>query len=160
MIAARCLWKPILDYCDVVWIPSSTTHFKWLGRLHARFSNLHSTTCSYSDRVTAVSCRHKTLYKLSTLYLHDSFHYAADITSCAVRNAQCLFVPIVKTVIAKKYCFRGTQIWNLLNHFMQQGNWLILNCYTNHFYVYNSCMFVRAKLKNSIFILNSLPFKK
>jgi len=138
--------------------------FKRLGRLHARFSNLRSTTCTefsehYSDRVTAVSCS-KTLYKLSPLYLHDSFHYAADITSRAVQNAHCLFV---QNCHSKKNSFvfmvRKSETC-LIPHFMQQGNWLILNCYINHFYVYNSCMFVRAMLKNSIFILNSLPFKK
>jgi len=105
---------------------------------------------------------YKTLYKLSPLYLHDFFHYAADITSSAIRNAHCLFVPIVRTVIAKKqFYFHGHKSGTcLIPHFMQQGNWLILNCYINHFYVYNSCMFVRTMLKSSILILSSLPFKK
>jgi len=30
---------PILDYCDVVWTPSSVQHFKHLERLHSKFNS-------------------------------------------------------------------------------------------------------------------------
>ena len=49
-------------------------------------------------------------------YLHDSFHYAVDITSRAAQNAHRLFVPRVRTTMAKNsFYFSGTQIWNSLN---------------------------------------------
>ena len=70
----------ILPILDVVWTPSSTTHFK---QLHARFSHLRSTTCSITlteRRWCHVAIQvYRTLYKLSPLYLHVSFHYAVDI---------------------------------------------------------------------------------
>jgi len=137
---------PILDYCDVVWTPSSTTHFKQLERLDARFFNLCSTTCS-SVSITLTELRlyhaaiqvYRTLHKLSPPYLHDSFHCAVDITSRAARNAHRLFVPRVRTTMAKNsFYFRGTQIW--YPHFIQQGNWLTLNCFINHFYICKLCV--------------------
>ena len=114
---------PVLDYCDVVWKPSSTAHFKQFERLHARFSNLRPTACS-SVNVTLTERRryhaavqvYRVLHKLSPPYLYDSFHYAIDITSRTARNAHRLFVPRVRTNIAKdSFYFRGTQIWNSLN---------------------------------------------
>ena len=41
------------------------------------------------------------LHKLSPPYLYDSFHYTVDITSRAAQNAHRLFVPRVRTKIAK-----------------------------------------------------------
>ena len=165
---------PILDYCDVVWTPSSTTHFKRLKRLHARFSNLCPTTCSSVSitlteqrRYHAATQVYRALHILSPLYLHDSFHYAVKITSCSRRNVHRLFVPKVRTTIAKNsFYFHGTQIWNSLDPIL--GNWIALKYYKNHFcicnyiiYMYYSCMFVvSALLKSSTFILSSLPFYK
>ena len=37
---------PILDYCDVVWTPSSVQHFRQLERLHSKFHNPSSETDS------------------------------------------------------------------------------------------------------------------
>ena len=36
----RVFVLPILDYCDVVWAPSSVQHFKRLERLRSRFNSL------------------------------------------------------------------------------------------------------------------------
>ena len=83
----RVFVLPTLDYCDVVRTPSSTTHFKQLERLYARFSNLRSTTCSLvSITLTERWQNHaalqigRILHKLSPPYLHNYFHYAVDIT--------------------------------------------------------------------------------
>ena len=113
----------ILDYCDEVWTPSSTTHFKQLERPHAKFSNLRSTSCSSVSitlteqrRYHAVIQVYRTLHKLSPPYLHDSFHYAVDITSHAARNAHRFFPPKVSHHSKKTvFIFCGTQIWNSLN---------------------------------------------
>ena len=110
---------PVLDYCDMVRKPSSTAHFKLFERLHARFSNLRPTACS-SVNITLMERRryhaavqvYRVLHKLSPPYLN----YAIDITSRTARNAHRLFVPRVRTNIAKSsFYFRGTQIWNSLN---------------------------------------------
>ena len=48
--------------------------------------------------------------KISSSYLHDTFHYAVDITSRIACNA-LLFVPMVITTLAKNsFCFHGTHI--------------------------------------------------
>ena len=59
---------------------------------------------------------YRVLHKLSPSYLHDTFHYAVNITSHTGRNLYRLFVPRVRTTLAKhSFYFRGTQIWNSLN---------------------------------------------
>ena len=113
---------PILDYCDVVWTPSSVQHFKHLERLHSKFNSPPSST-DFSVRVTLTERRwfHAAIqvyiYRvLSPSYLHDTFHYAVDITSHTGRNLYRLFVPRVRTTLAKhSFYFRGTQIWISLN---------------------------------------------
>ena len=76
----------ILDYCDVVWIPSPVQHFK---RLHLKFNSQSSSSdlslLGYdSDRMKLVSCSTNSiecyLRKLSPLYLNNTFYYAVDIT--------------------------------------------------------------------------------
>ena len=81
---------------------------------------------------------YRILHKLSAPYLLDSFHYAVDITSCVARNIHRLFVPRtrVRTTTAKAVSIFVVHKFGTLN-FMQQGHWLILNCYINHFlYIY------------------------
>jgi len=92
---------PILDYCDVVWTPSSVHHFRRLERLHWKFQNpsseTDSTVCvTLAERRrfhTAIQI-YKALHHLSPPYLHDTFQYVA-VTGRASRNVHCLFVPRV-----------------------------------------------------------------
>ena len=114
----RVFVLPILDYCDVVWTPSSVQHFKRLERLHSKFNSPPSST-DLSVCVTLTARRrfhaaiqvYRMLHKLSPSYLNDIFHYAVDITSRTGRNLYCLFVPRVRTSLAKhSFYFRGTQI--------------------------------------------------
>ena len=59
---------------------------------------------------------YKVLHHLLPPYLHDTFQYAVDITGRASRNIHRLFVPRVRTTLAKySFYFRGTQLWNSLN---------------------------------------------
>ena len=55
----RVFVLPILDYCDVVWTPSSVQHFKCLERLHSRFSSPPSGddfSACMTGRTKVVSC--------------------------------------------------------------------------------------------------------
>ena len=113
----RVFVLPILDYCDAVWTPSSTIHFKLLERLHIKFSNLWSTAYnSMSIALTERQCYltaiqvFRTLHKISPSYVHNTFYYTVDITSRVACNAHHLFVPRVRTTLAKNsYYYRGTQ---------------------------------------------------
>ena len=114
---------PILDYCDVVWTPSSVHYFRQLERLHSKFQNPSSetdpTVCvTLAERRrfhTAIQI-YKVLHHLSPPYLHDTFQYAVDVTGRAGRNVHRLFVPRVRTTLAKQsFYFRGSQLWNSLN---------------------------------------------
>ena len=79
---------PILDYCDVVWTPSSVQHFKRLERLRSRFNSPPSSinfsaclTLAERRRYHAAIQVYRVLHKLSPSYLNTIFHYAVDITS-------------------------------------------------------------------------------
>ena len=119
----RVFVLPILDYCDVVWTPSSAQHFKCLERLHSRFNSPPSgddfsacMTLAERRRYHAAIQVYRVLHKLSPSYLNATFYYAVDITSCTGWNLYHLFVPRVRTTLAKhSFYFRGTQIWNSLN---------------------------------------------
>jgi len=125
----------IMDYCDVVWMPSSAMHFKQLGRIYSKFSNLRSTACSsVTITLTERQCYHtaiqvyRSLHKIAPSYLHDTFNYAVDITGRVARNAHCLFVSRVRTTLAKNsFYFCRTRVWN--SPFMEQRNWSALNSY-------------------------------
>ena len=110
-------------YCNVVWTPSSVQHFKHLERLHSKFNSPSSST-DLSVCVTLTERRqfhaaiqvYRVLHKLLPSYLNDTFHYAVDITSRIRWNPYRLFVPRVRTSLAKhSVYFWGTQIWNTLN---------------------------------------------
>ena len=118
----RVFVLPIMDYCDVVWMPSAM-HFKRFERMHSKFSNLRSTACSsVTITLTERRCYHTTiqvyrsLNKIAPSYLHNTFNYAVDISGRAACNPHRLFVPRVRTTLAKSsFYFRGTKIWNSLN---------------------------------------------
>jgi len=85
---------PIIDYCDVVWMPSFTLLFKRLERLHSKFSHSKSPTSRSSMAITLAEQRryqtatqgYRSLHKISPSYLHNTFHYAVEITSHGDRN--------------------------------------------------------------------------
>ena len=73
-------------------------------------------TLAERRRYHAVIQVYRVLHKLSPSYLNATFHYATDITLRTGRNLYRLFVPRVRTTLAKhSFYFRGTQIWNSLN---------------------------------------------
>ena len=112
----RVFELPILDYCDMVWTPSSVQHFKRLERLHSRFNSPPS-SIDFSACLTLTERRqyhaaiqvYRVLHKLSPSYLNATFHYVVDITSCTGWNFYHLFVPRMRTTLAKhSFYFRGT----------------------------------------------------
>ena len=123
-IYVPCLLTFLLNYivflCCPYWIISSVQHFKRLERLHLKFNSppdfsVH-VTLTERRRFHAAIQMYRVLHKLSPSYLHDTFHYAVDITSHTGQNLYRLFVPRVRTTFAKhSFYFRGTQIWNSLN---------------------------------------------
>jgi len=119
----RTFVLPLLDYCDVVWSPSSVQYFKRFERIHSKFCSSVSTTHSYfcctlaeRRRFHTATIVYRTLQKLAPSYLRDSFQYAATVTSHIGRNSHRLFVPQVRTSFGKdSFYYKGTQIWNSLN---------------------------------------------
>ena len=102
----------IMDYCDVVWMPSSAMHFKQLEKMHSKFSDLRSTACSsMTITLTEWWCYHtaiqvyRSLNKFTPSYLHDTFNHAVDITGRVACNAHCLFLPRVRTALVKNSCY-------------------------------------------------------
>ena len=78
---------PIIDYCDVVWVPTNVGHLKRLERLHSRFSSYDSARSS-AFNLTLVERRrfhiaiqvYKILKRLSPSYLLSTFR------SCFIRH--------------------------------------------------------------------------
>ena len=59
---------------------------------------------------------YRSFHKISPSYLHNSFHYAVELTGRDARNERHLFVIRVRTSLAKNgFYFRGTKIWNSLD---------------------------------------------
>jgi len=88
----------IVDYCDVVWIPSSVQHFKHLERLHSKLpsgTDLSVSVTLTEQRFHAAVQVHRVLHKLSPSYLNGTFYNAIDITSCTSWNLYHLFAPRV-----------------------------------------------------------------
>ena len=113
---------PIIDYCDVVWVPTNVGHLKRLERLHSRFSSYDSARSS-AFNLTLVERRrfhiaiqvYKILKRLSPSYLLSTFKSALSVTGRAGRNVHRLYVPAVRLNYGKRSLYyRGTTIWNSL----------------------------------------------
>ena len=168
---------PILDYCDVVWSPSSVQYFKRFERIHSKFCSLVPATQSFLCHTLAERRRfhtaiivYKILHQLSPAYLRATFNYTTTVTSHVGRNSHRLFVPRVRTIYAKNSLYyKGTQIWNLLNaslyaaatlgqfkhlnkYYCMYVNVLLVNACS---YIANHCVF-RALLKSSSFLLTAV----
>ena len=122
----RVFVLPILDYCDVVWSPSSVQYFKRLERLHSKFNSPPSNT-DFSVCVTLTERKwfhtavqvYKVLHIVSPSYMNGTFHYAFDITSCTGQNLYHLFVPRVRTTLAKhSFYFCRTNLEFIKSHFV------------------------------------------
>ena len=119
----RVFVLPILDYCDVVWTPTPVQNFKRLERIHSKFNCIPSSTDFLTCVTLTERCRFhaaiqvfRVLHKFSPPYLSNVFQYAADVTLRTGRNCYRLFVPRVRTTIARhSFYYRGVQIWNSLN---------------------------------------------
>ena len=112
---------PIVDYCDVVWVPTNVGHLKRLERLHSRFSAFDSTNSVFSFTLAERRRFHtaaqifRILNKLSPPYLHPTFKYAVSVTGHAGRNVNRLYVPAIRLNYGKRSLFyRGAAIWNSL----------------------------------------------
>jgi len=107
---------PLLDYCDVVWSPSSVLFFRRFERIHSRFCSLVPTLQGFSCCILAERRRfhvavivYRTLHQLSPLYLADTFRYATAVTSHIGRNNHHLFVPRVSITYCKNsFYYKGT----------------------------------------------------
>ena len=114
---------PILDYCDVVWSPSSVQYFKRFERIHSKFCSLIPATQSFLCHTLAERRRfhtaiivYKILHQLSPAYLRATFNYTTTVTSHVGRNSHRLFAPRIRTTYGKNNLYyKGTQIWNSLN---------------------------------------------
>ena len=113
---------PILDYCDLVWSPSSVQYFKRFERVHSKFCSLLSDTQNF--HCTLVECRqfhttimvYRTLHCLSPICLQDTFNYTTTVTSHIGRNSYRPFVPRVRINYGKNSLYyTGTQVWNSLH---------------------------------------------
>jgi len=84
---------PIIDYCDVVWVPTNVGYLKRLEKLHSCFSLVDSASSS-AYKLTLAECHrfhtatqiYKILHKLSPSYLYSTFSYAVSITGHTGRN--------------------------------------------------------------------------
>ena len=112
-----------MDYCDIVWSPSSVQYFKRFECVHCKFCSLLLATqnffhCSLVERRrfhTAIMV-YRTLHYLSPIYLQDTFNYTTTVTSHVGRNSYRLFVPRVQTNYGKNSLYYiGTQVWNSLH---------------------------------------------
>ena len=112
---------PILDFCDVVWLPSNSTTTCHLERLHSSSlpsSDTFNLQFSLTKRCTfhiAVQV-YKIVNKISPPYLHECFSFAVDVTGHPGRNVHRLFIPRVKTNYGKQsLAYRGAVIWYRLS---------------------------------------------
>ena len=110
----RTFVLPILDYCDVVWSPSSVAYSRKLERLHSKFCSLipdsrgsFHHTLTERRRFHTASVVYKILHQQLPSYLRDTFKYAVDVTFHAGRNVHRLFIPSVRTTY-------GKAAWSLL----------------------------------------------
>ena len=78
---------PILDYYDVVWVPSVIVHKRHLERLYSRI-------ISFSHTAVKVF---KILHEIASSYLHGMFCHALEISGRVGKNPLRLYVPSIRT---------------------------------------------------------------
>ena len=104
----------IIDYCDVVWVPTNSSHLKRLERVHSHFVSSISTNCpvfklTLIERYrfhTAIEI-HRNLIRRLPSYLLDTFKVGHSVCR--------LFVPAICLNYGKRSLhYRGTVIRNNL----------------------------------------------
>ena len=110
---------PILNYCDVLWLPSNSNATCRLERIHSKFTSFSPSSDTLNLRLSLTERRtfhitvqvYKIVKKISPPYLHDTFSFAVDITGHSGRNVHRLFFPRIKTNYGKQLLtYRGTVI--------------------------------------------------
>ena len=133
---------PLLDYCDVVWSPSSVQYFKKFERIHSKFCSLTPATQSFLCHTLAERRRFHTailvyrtlrIHRLSPAYLRETFQYTTTVTSHVGRNSHRLFVPRVRTSYGKNsFYYKGTPQFTLqllLDNLKTYINLILANFY-------------------------------
>ena len=114
---------PILDYCNIVWAPTSASQTRRLERLHSKYissctlADSSILRCSLTERrkFHSVMYIYKILKKLAPPYLNGVFDYAVNVTGRSSRNPHRLFVPQINTNFGRRsLSYWGTTLWNAL----------------------------------------------
>jgi len=116
---------PIVDYCDVVWVPTNVSHLKRLERLHSHFLSFDSTSSVLN--FTLAECRrfhtavqvYWILNKLSPPYLHPTFRYAVSVTGHTGCNVHQLYVPAVHLNYGKRSLYYQSACLSHWNWFIK-----------------------------------------
>jgi len=98
---------PIIDYCDVVWVPTNSCHLKRFERVHSRFVSSIDTSCSVFKLTLTEQRRFHTAIEMHKILTRRS---PSDIFKTSY-SACHLFVPAVCLNYGKKSLYyRGTVI--------------------------------------------------
>ena len=123
---------PLLDYCDVIWSPSTkrlSDQVEKVQKYAARlitgettktrsvdlYSRLHLVKLAQRRKYHTAICVFKIINKLSPMYLQNIFELSVNKTGRTLRNPHRLYIPFVRTNIAKfGFHYQGAVIWNSL----------------------------------------------
>jgi len=114
---------PIIDYCDIVWVPTNSSHLKTLERVHSRFVSSISTNCPVFKLTLIERRKFHTAIEIYKILIRRSLSYLLD-TFKVGHSVRRLFVPAIRLNYGKRslyYC--RVVIWNnlpaaLTNHCM------------------------------------------
>jgi len=79
---------PIIDCCDVVWVPTNSSHLKTLDLVHSRFVSLIDTRCSVFKLTLTERCR---------------FHTAIEVCKILARRSPSYLLKLVTVYITYLY---------------------------------------------------------
>lgn len=125
---------PIIDYCDVVQVPTNVDNLKRLERLHSRFSSFDSSSSVFDLTLaehrrfhTAIQI-YKILSQLSPSYLYSTFRFAISVKDHAGRNVHYLYVPAMHLNYGKQSLYHhGATIWiSLPSSVIETGSFLFI----------------------------------
>ena len=127
---------PILDYCDVVWSPSSVQYCKRLEHIHSKFCSLIPATQSFLCHTLAERRRfhtaiivYKILHQLSLAYLRATLNYTTTVTSHVGRNSHHLFVTRVHTTYGKNSLYYKGRVHTVKNQVSKLNSFITLAYY-------------------------------
>ena len=104
---------PLLDYCDVVWCPTTAKFTSMIERVHSKFTKRLPPPCASKLSFTLIERRRfhaaiqvfRSIHNFSPSYLQNIFQYSKDLTGFCGRNVHRLFVPRVSTNYSKRSFF-------------------------------------------------------